>query len=350
MAWSRQAGGWINVVERSACPVFVIGCHRSGTNLLYDVLLSAGGFAIYRGYLPIYKMLIPRFGVLDKRRNRERLMKTWLRSKGFRRSNLDAGLLTERVLRDCRSGGDFISIIMDDISRQQGAIRWAVYDPDNVHYVRQIKRDIPKALFVHIIRDGRDIALSLSKMGGFRPFPWDRSARGLLPTALFWEWMVRKGRKYGREIPRDYFELHYEDLVCDPRRTLASLSEFLQHDLDYDRIQRTHLGRVGESNSTFKGEPESRVNPVNRWKERLSPEEIAAIEGLVGDCLDSTGYGLTTARSERMIEIRQKLMRSTYLNFLEVKQWLKINTPLGRFADLAALELADSSLQADAAP
>jgi hypothetical protein len=337
-------------VERSASPVFVIGCHRSGTNLLYDMLLSSGGFAVYRGYLPIYKMLIPRFGPLDKPTNRENLMKTWLRSKGFRRSNLDANQIREKVLRDCRNGGDFIRFVMDEIARQQAAVRWAVYDPDNVHYVREIKRDIPEALFLHIIRDGRDIALSLSKMGGFRPFPWDRSARGLLPTALYWEWMVRQGRRYGREIPGDYFEVHYEDLVCEPGRTLAALGEFLEHDLDYDRIQRASLGRVGDSNSTFKGEPlEGRASPVNRWRERLSRPEVAAIEGLVGDCLAETSYALTVAANERKLGIRGKTMRSAYFNFLSLKHWLRTNTPVGRFANLSALELVDTHLQARAA-
>ena len=325
-----------------------MGCHRSGTNLLYDTLLSSGGFAIYRGYLPVYKTLVPRFGLLHKPENRERLMKTWVQSKGFRRSNLDAAWLTQQVVQGCRNGGDFIRIVMDEIARQQGAIRWAVYDPDNVHYVRQIKRDIPNALFVHIIRDGRDIALSLSKMGGFRPFPWDRSARGLLPTALYWEWMVRQGRKYGRETPGDYFEVHYEDLVCEPGRTLVALGEFLGHDLDYDRIQRASLGRVGDSNSTFKGEPpEGRASPVNRWRERLSPGEVAAIEGLVGDCLAETSYALTLAPKERKPGIRGKMMRSAYFNFLNLKHWLRTNTPVGRLADLSALELAEKPLQAD---
>ena len=50
--------------ERKRRPVFVMGCHRSGTNLLYDILLSAGGFAVYRGYLPVYEILLPRFGSL----------------------------------------------------------------------------------------------------------------------------------------------------------------------------------------------------------------------------------------------------------------------------------------------
>src|SRR6202142_3054167 len=84
--------------ERKARPVFVMGCHRSGTNLLYDTLLSAGGFAVYRGYLPVYKMLIPRFGSLDRIENRRKATNAWVSSKGFRRAGLNAQPLTSKLL------------------------------------------------------------------------------------------------------------------------------------------------------------------------------------------------------------------------------------------------------------
>src|SRR5215475_7850318 len=125
--------------ERSRRPVFVMGCHRSGTNLLYDILLSAGGFAIYRGYLPIYKVLIPRFGGLHDPKNREKIMQVWLRSKGFRRSELDRTQLTAKILADCRNGGDFIRIHMEEIAQRQNVQRWAVYDPDMVLYMQRVK-------------------------------------------------------------------------------------------------------------------------------------------------------------------------------------------------------------------
>jgi hypothetical protein len=330
-------------MERKNRPVFVVGCHRSGTNLLYDTLLSAGGFAVYRGYLPVYKMLIPRFGSLRRQQNRHRLMQTWLRSKGFRRSGLDSAELTAKVLQECRSGGDFIRITMDELARQQNASRWAVYDPDDVLFIPDIKRDIPEALFLHIIRDGRDIALSLRKMGGFRPLPWDRGRRSLAATALYWEWMVRKGRDHGRAIPSDYLEIHYEKLVAEPRETLVQLGKFLDHDLDYDRIQRAGLGRVREPNSSFgPGDADSKSNPVNRWKDKLSRAEIAALEAAVGECLQETGYALTLPERERRPGAAQRLMRATYFNFLETKLWLKTDTPAGRLANLTALELAES--------
>ncbi|MFZ3245802.1 MAG: hypothetical protein WA185_12075, partial [Candidatus Acidiferrales bacterium] len=77
-------------MDRNKAPVFVLGCHRSGTNLLYDMLMSAGGFAKYGGNLYVYQTLIPRFGDLGVRDHRQKLMEVWLRSKSFRRSGLDA--------------------------------------------------------------------------------------------------------------------------------------------------------------------------------------------------------------------------------------------------------------------
>jgi LPS sulfotransferase NodH len=270
------------------------------------------------------------------------MMETWVRSKGFRRSGLDAGELMEKVRAECKTGGDFMRIIMDEVAHRQNVQRWAVYDPDNVLHVARIKKDIPEALFVHIIRDGRDIALSLNKMDGFKPFPWDRKSRSIRETAVYWEWMVRTGQNYGSQIPDDYIEIHYEDLVSDPRRTLARLAQFLDHDLDYDRIRNAGLGRLSKSNSSFREEEAQKATPVNRWKERLSREEVAALEGLVGPCLQQLGYTLTLPEAERKISLRARLLRTLYPNLLGAKLWLKIHTPVGKFANLSALELDGS--------
>ena len=328
--------------DRCHRPVFVMGCHRSGTNLLYDTLLSAGGFAVYRGYLPIYKILIPRFGNPRDPASRKRIVEAFLRSKGFARSGLQATDLSSKLLEDARTGGDFLRIVMGDIAASQGAARWAVYDPDNVLRIPQIKADIPDALFVHIIRDGRDVALSLMKMGGFRPFPWTRQSRGLLETALYWQWMVRTGRRDGARFPSDYIEVHYEDLVTDPRPTLAKLGQFLDHELNYDRIQNARLGRLSESNSSFLDEdPAAQEHSMNRWKERLSPQDVADLEAFVGPCLQECGYPLTASVSQPQPTLRLKWVAAAYPRFLGAKLWLKQNTMLGRFANLSALELTD---------
>ena len=325
-----------------------MGCHRSGTNLLYDMLLSAGGFAIYRGILPIYETLIPRFGSLQNRAHREKLVETWLLSKGFRRTGLDASLLSTQILNDCRTGGDFIRIVMDAVAENQHARRWAAYDPDNVMHVEQIKREIPSALFLHIIRDGRDIALSLKKMGGFAPLPWDRGpTQSLVATALYWQWMVQRGRSGGSKFPADYIEIRYEDLVSSPREALARLGAFIDHDLDYDRIQQAGLGRVSDTNSSFREEGAQReINPLGRWRERLSHADVAAIESSVGESLQENGYELSLPADERRLGPRLSSMHAIYPAYLNTKQWLKARTPLGRFVRLSVLRLEEEPLPA----
>ena len=323
-----------------------MGCHRSGTNLLYDMLLSSGGFAIYRGFLPIYKILIPRFGSMESRANRKKILEVWLRSKGFRRTGLDAENLSERILNECRNGGDFIRVVMDSVAQSQQAQRWAVYDPDNVLHVERVKRDIPNAIFVHIIRDGRDIALSLKKMGGFTPLPWDRGQTdSLVATALYWEWMIHKGRENGSKFPADYIEIRYEDLLTSPQETLGRLGGFIEHDLDYDRIQRAGLGRLSETNSSFREEgAKEQLNPLGRWKERLATGDVAALEGTVGSCLAENRYELSLPAAERHMSLRHSWMRGIYPAFLDGKLWLKQHTPVGRLANMSALELEEDPL------
>lgn len=333
--------------DRKHAPVFVMGCHRSGTNLLYDMLLSAGGFAIYRGILPIYKILIPRHGSMSSRAHREKILETWLRSKGFRRTGLDAELVSTQILNECGTGGDFVRVVMEAIARSQKVGRWAMYDADSVLHVKRFKRDLPNALFVHIIRDGRDIALSLKKMGGFTPLPWDRSrTESLVATALYWEWMVRRGRTQGRQFPADYIEIRYEDLVTKPDETLGELGSFLDHDLDYDRIRHASLGRLSETNSSFREEgSKEEINPLGRWKERLPRADVAAIEATVGECLEENGYELSLPAGERGRSLRQSWMRGIYPTFLGSKLWLKLHTPVGRLADMSALELEPEPAQ-----
>jgi hypothetical protein len=323
---------------RNTSPVFVVGCHRSGTNLLYDTLLSAGGFAIYRGYLPVYKMLVPKFGAMNNTANRRRIVDTWLRSKGYRRSGLDAMLLRRKLLAEAVSAGDFMRIVMNQICASQGVSRWALYDADNLLYISKIKRDIPEAIFVHIIRDGRDIALSLKTMGGFTPFFWNRRPGSLDETAIYWQWMVRKGREQGCKFPADYIEVHYEDLVTNPAETLQRLGQFIDQELDYGRIQSASLGSLRSANSSF-NEESARNTPVNRWKQVLSSREVSQLEDLIGDLLEELGYALTCPRARPAQSYARHWTRPLYTSFLEAKLWAKINTPLGRLTSIAPLEL-----------
>jgi hypothetical protein len=318
-------------------PVFVLGCPRSGTTVLYHMLLSAGGFAVYRSESNVFNLLVPSFGGMRSARDRKKLMDCWLKSNLFRVSGLDAAQIEAKIMAECRSGGDFLRLVMEEIARIQGVERWADCTPEHLLYMREIKRQIPDARFVHIIRDGRDVALSYIKQGWSHPLPWDRDER-LGVAALYWEWMVRKGREQGKQLAADYREVRFEELIKNPRETLSQLGKFIEHDLDYNRIERVGIGSVSKPNSSFAGESEGSFNPVDRWKAKMSAEQLSAVEGLVGDFLEELGYQLASGNRRKM-SFHSARLRTTYFAMFEAKHWARVNTPLRRFVRLERLQI-----------
>lgn len=313
---------------KSKRPVLVLGSPRSGTTLLYHMILSAGNFAVYRTESNVFNLLLPRFGDLRARRNRQALMKVWLGSKLYTRSGLDAKEIERKVMEECSSGGDFLRIVMGEIARKQGVERWADCTPDHLLYLPAIKRSIPEALVIHIVRDGRDVALSLDKQKWIRPFPWDKH-KSLLVAGLYWEWIVNKGRKNGRALGADYMEIHFEDLIREPRSTLARLGQFIKHDLDYDRILKVGIGSVSDPNTSFPESEKAVFEPVERWRSQFPTEQLAVFEGLVGPTLKDLGYSLVT-ESARHRRLSLQSMRAAYQSFFGTKLWLRQHTPLGR--------------------
>jgi hypothetical protein len=315
-------------VDRRKRPVFVLGCVRSGTTLLYHMLLSAGGFAVYRAESNAINLLEPAFGDLSKTRNKEKLMDSWLRSKLFERSGLEAKVITAKVMAECRNGGDFLRIVMGEMARQQNVERWADCTPEHLLYLDRIKETIPEALVIHIIRDGRDVALSTAKLGYVRRMWWDNTPN-VMVSGLYWDWMVRKGREAGRRLGSDYTEVRFEELVKEPRETLAKLSGFVAQELDYHQILKVGIGSVSEPNTSFKDSKEG-FNPLGRWKANYTPETLAVFEALVGDTLKDLGYPLATTDEKLLNRPDLKRMRTMYQTLFDCKLWLKAKTPLGK--------------------
>ena len=313
-------------------PVFIVGSPRSGTTLLYHMLLSAGGFAIYLTESKLFDLVFPQFADLSLKKHRRKALDLWLQSKLFTLSGLDRTYIESQILNQCRSGGDFLRIVMEEIARKQNVERWAENTPEHVLHLTRIKKEIPDAIIIHMIRDGRDVALSLDKKGWVRPWPW-HTGHGALVAGLYWEWLLDKGREYQRTVDRNYMEVRYEQLVNSPAQTLSQIGQFIDHDLDYAQIQRVGIGSVSEPNTSFAAEAISgSFDPVGRWRKGFPRGELAILEHLIGPTLQSLGYPLTAHDSSRVPhQAAWKRVRAAYRCYWDLKLWLKMKTAFGRF-------------------
>src|SRR4029077_15341375 len=229
----------------------------------------------------------------------------------FTKTGLDAKQVEEDVMAHCENAGDFLRIVMESMAKKQGVGRWAETTPDHLLALPRIKQTIPNALVIHIIRDGRDVALSLEKQQWIRPFPWDHG-KELQTAALYWEWIVNQGRSLGRALGSDYKEVRYEDLVADPRSTLTEVGEFIGQELNDDQIQRVGIGSVSRPNTSFGERKDAGFHPVARWKKSLSKQQLGEIEGLIGGTLDALGYPREATQQSEKPPARLARMRTIY--------------------------------------
>jgi hypothetical protein len=174
--------------------------------------------------------------------------------------------------------------------------------PTNLERMREIADILPEAHFVHVIRDGRDVALSLRDM-------WFAPGRDMTTLGRYWSERIRAARQ-AAEWGLRYLEIRYEALIAEPERTLRAVCAFV--DLSYDprmlRYHETARQRLDEV-TTWRGPDggvivtkEQRLHNhrftslppmaerVGRWRTELTGDETAEIEAVAGDLLAELGY------------------------------------------------------------
>lgn len=301
------------------------------------MLLSSGHFAVYQAESDFFSMIAPAFGRAKTKRQRQALADSWLQSDYFDRTFLHQQEVRDRIVEECRTSGDILRVVMETMARKQGVERWADNTPTHILHIPEIKATISDALFIHVIRDGRDVAASLSRLGwgwAGTHFPWDKSNE-LVVSGLYWEWLVKKGRAYGRKISQSYLELRYEDLVCSPEKTLRTIGRFIDADLDYESIRQNGMGAVRVPNSSFGNKAHAHARTfIGRWLQ-LDPVHSARLEASLAPILRELGYEIHR-RSHR--DFTSYRLRVFYHIYREAKLALK-KTPFARlFIDTTRLK------------
>src|SRR5262245_22883647 len=140
--------------------------------------------------------------------------------------NLDAVELVERIGRlERRDAPSVIRAFYELYADRQGKPRWGDKTPIYVTSMREIGSSLGEARFVHLIRDGRDVALSRRRrgMGAGKP---------IADTAARWRRRIERARADARRLRGRYLELRFEDLIAAPEPALKRICALVE--LDYD--------------------------------------------------------------------------------------------------------------------
>lgn len=314
---------------RATAPVLIVGSPRSGTTWLHHLLQSANGFVYFRTENHLFTGLTPHFGDLRRAGRREALVDFWLRSEHFRLTGLEAAGIRRRVSESIRTAADFLQLVMTLMAERQGAVRWVDSTPGHALHLPDIRRDLPGALVIHVIRDGRSTALSMARQRWIAPLPGDDD--GLIGAAAHWAFHVRTARRHAPILGERYLEIRYESLVEDIRGTLRQVGAFIGQDLDYDDILSHPVGSVTRPNSSFAG---AALHEGERWR----PEDEASaqrLEGVLARDLTTLGY---PRRWDMAAAPRDAALLAAYHAKQALGLFLKRRTVLGRRTSLGLFQ------------
>ena len=279
---------------------FVVGMNRSGTTLLRMMLDAHPDLTI-----PPETHFVP--ALIKASKGEDATPESALEAMKSAREWEDFEISDEEMLGALRAlpalrPGPAVRAFYEIYAERQDKPRYGEKTPTYVQNMKLIQRALPEAHFVHVIRDGRDVALSVL----------DRTVRELTAgdIARRWRKKVLKARGDAPALEH-YLEIRYEDLILETEPTLRRVCDFCALDW-HDDLLRYHersADRLQEMARTLPGGGRSQeltverrlathamttkppsADRVQRWRKQMSEQQRLEFEERAGDLLAELGY------------------------------------------------------------
>lgn len=207
--------------------------------------------------------------------------------------------------------------------------RWGDKTPRYVLCMKDIQTLLPEAHFIHIIRDGRDVALSIKGK-------WFSPGNDMETQASRWLLRIQEGRQQA-QFCRHYIEVRYEELITNTTKVLKDICAFinLPYNSQMENYYKSAESRLNEFNDLYKpdgtllrtkeealsmssltSQPPERSR-IGRWHQEMSSEDRAKFEEIAGGMLRDLGYETAATQQDknsgsRLQEIKADLDRSRF--------------------------------------
>jgi Sulfotransferase family len=273
---------------------FIGGPVKSGTTWLQLLLnahpeISCGGEGHFINHLaPLLKTAIGRHCELIRDKNTS----IFREIEGYPVLN-DKEFLY--ILASC------ISIFMIEQSKHKMARAVGEKTPDNVRHFHELGVLFPTAKFIHIVRDGRDCAVS-NWFHNERVTPgWVKQQFGTLEAFAYmlagkWVANLDLAQEFADRYPDRFRQVRYEDLVADTKGALAGLFAFLGAESSESLLGRCRdaatFAKLSGGRSPGDEDRGSffRTGVPGDWRRHLSDEAATRYRERAGRWLDRLGY------------------------------------------------------------
>jgi hypothetical protein len=271
----------------AAAPVFIFGCARSGTTWVQDIFAAHPEVAtisesfIFTEAIGVAPLLAPQH---------------WAPDAGGNPVGLARLLGKDEFLTELRQ---FLSRVLGRAVGPQH--RFLVEkSPNHLWVAHHIAEVFPEARFVHVIRDGRDVAVSLVAAGDSWAPHWKERSGSIRQAAEVWRRAIAQATKVSDDLGARVLEVRYEDLHRDPQGSIRRLFDFAEIPHDGDGISRIvdatdFFSQFVPDESGFR-----RGGRMGDWTTRFTPEDALHFQLMAGSTLIELGYEADDQWIERL--------------------------------------------------
>lgn len=261
-------------------PILIGGSGRSGTTLLYRMIHSHPNIALgletnfftqtpyILQYFPLPRHIVSSDTFVQLIDSTHRMDKQEI----------------QEIVRNSMSYPHFIENFFHSYMKKKEKIRWGDKTPQNIYHLDFIRKHFPHSTFIHIIRDGRDVACSFRNSGNKT---WPECVQA-------WINAIQAGLNYRHEPW--FLEIRYEDLVYHPHRELGRIFQLIDEPEDYSvinhfqRDELKYLEGFSIHDNVFQN---VNAKSIGRWKKEINPEEKKILKDMASEYLALYGYADT---------------------------------------------------------
>lgn len=268
-------------MSKKYSPIFIGGAGRSGTTLLrvmlnsHPNLCSGPEFKVIPTLIEMYKEM--------NTRSFEKVKKAYILSDDEIKANFSR----------------FIISMFQNFRKKSGGKRLVEKTPHNSLIMKELSEILPEAKFIHVVRDGRDVAKSLTEMN-WVDFNDNRVwyIENITAAATYWGQTVAKAvmDSQSHELKNKVLLVRYEDLIESPEKTMREVLGFIGEPWSDSVLKHHTINRNNEpkESSTEQVSQALYRSSLYRWKTEYSQEDITAFKTAnVDEVLILLGYEIT---------------------------------------------------------
>lgn len=269
---------------------FMFGFERSGTTLLSMMMGAHPLLAVpltVTGLWYTYAQRLDNYGGLKTRADVEALVRDLLKEERILLWDEDIEFNDVLEQLEENSYSAVIRAFNQVYANKKNKPHWANLDIATIDNMELAYGWFPDVRFIHIVRDGRDVALSHETM----PY----GASNTLDCAQSWERRLTISMKMGRMLPASQYKIvRFEDLVIEPETTLIGLCNFIGIEYSPRMLEYTTMvdQKIPDDRRWLWPALDKAPQPQKcyGWKERMDAKRRIVFEGEAGFLLERLGY------------------------------------------------------------